>query len=203
MKPSRAGLKTVGKDRVRKPVMARSANSLDLVLSSLAETEALGQAIGRAVSGGDVLALIGELGVGKTSLVRGIATGLGAPTTSVSSPTFVLIHEYQGRLPLVHADLYRLQSDSDAESIGLSDYLTSHVVTAIEWADKFPMLLPLDRLDIRMMHRSRAGRKARLAAFGPQSRILLTHIKNDWQPGQGSAPTSRVTTVGRRKALKR
>jgi tRNA threonylcarbamoyladenosine biosynthesis protein TsaE len=88
--------------------------------------------------------LIGALGAGKTAMVRGIAAGLGAPSDSVSSPTFVLVREYQGRLPLMHIDLYRLRTDAEAESIGLSDYFAGRAVAVIEWADRFPFLLPED-----------------------------------------------------------
>ena len=92
--------------------------------------------MGSAMKGGEILALFGPLGAGKTALVRGMAAGLDAPSTAVSSPTFVLIHEYHGRLPLAHVDLYRLPSARDIESIGLQEYLTGPTVAAIEWADK-------------------------------------------------------------------
>ena len=99
--------------------MVTSVSSLDLHLSSPRETESFGNAIGQLLRGGEVLALIGELGAGKTALVRGIVAGLGAPAASVTSPTFLLVHEYQGRLPIIHIDLYRLQRLEETESIGL------------------------------------------------------------------------------------
>jgi tRNA threonylcarbamoyladenosine biosynthesis protein TsaE len=146
-------------------------------LPSGAATEALGQSIGQAVRGGEVLALVGELGAGKTSLVRGIADGLQAPA-AVSSPTFVLIHEYQGRLPLVHVDLYRLRSEAEAEAIGLQEYFDGRAVTAIEWADRFPALLPADRLDLRLRHVSPTARTAELSARGPAARALLNRMRS-------------------------
>lgn len=158
--------------------MARSISSLDLILSSSGETETFGYAIGQLLRGGDVLALIGELGAGKTALVRGIVAGLGVPAASVTSPTFSIVHEYQARLPVIHIDLYRLQKSDDIESIGLSDYLTEDVAVAIEWADRFPQLLPEDRLEIRLAHRSRTSRRARVEARGSRSRSLLTRIRN-------------------------
>ena len=160
--------------------MATSVSSLDLLLSSPRETESFGYAIGQLLRGGQVLALIGELGAGKTALVRGIAAGLGVPADSVTSPTFVLVHEYQGRLPIIHIDLYRLQGPEEVESIGLSDYLTDSVAIAIEWADRFPQLLPEDRLEVRLAHRTRTTRKALLEARGSRSRSLLTRIKKIW-----------------------
>src|SRR5215813_10057687 len=90
-------------------------------LSSPLDTDRLGRAIGSVLTGGESLALSGALGAGKTALVRGIAAGLGAPAAAVSSPTFVLLHEYPGRLPLAHVDLYRLNSEQEAELIGLND----------------------------------------------------------------------------------
>ena len=132
--------------------MATSISPLDLILSSPDETESFGYAIGRLLRGGEVLALIGELGAGKTALVRGIVAGLGIPAASVTSPTYLIAHEYQGRLPLIHMDLYRLQRPEEAESIGLSDYLTGEKAVVIEWADRFPQLLPEDRLDVRFAH---------------------------------------------------
>lgn len=161
--------------------MGTSVSSLDLILSSLVETEAFGYAIGQLLRGGEVLALIGELGVGKTALVRGIASGLGVPVASVSSPTFLLVHEYHGHLPVIHIDLYRLQKPEETESIGLSDYLTDDVVVAIEWADRFPQLLPEDRLDVTLAHRTKTTRRMLVEARGSRSRSLLTRIKNAWR----------------------
>ena len=184
-------------------MIASPAGSLDLVLSSCSETESLGRAIGCALKGGEVLALTGELGAGKTALVRGIAAGVGAPPASVSSPTFVLIHEYRGRLPLIHVDLYRLHSTAEAESIGLQDYFTGQAVTAIEWADRFPALLPEDRLEVRLTHRSLATRNARLVAHGPQSIALLTQIKQTRLPARRSTPSRQANPRSRRKVLKR
>ena len=138
-----------------------------------------------------MLALCGELGAGKTALVRGIAAGLGAPPAAVSSPTFVFIHEYQGRLPLIHIDLYRLRSETDAAAIGMTEYFNGPAVTAIEWADRFPALLPKDRLDVELTHRSPATRNARLSAHGPQSFRLLSRVK------KAQRPPSRLSTARR------
>src|SRR5689334_23165438 len=127
--PSRAAV------RGARPTWRRS-------LSSPLETDRLGRVIGSVLMGGESLALSGTLGAGKTALVRGIAAGLGAPAEAVSSPTFVLLHEYRGRLPLAHVDLYRIDSLRDTESIGLDDYLSGSTVVAVEWADKALALLP-------------------------------------------------------------
>ena len=93
---------------------------------------------------GDVLALAGELGAGKTQFVKGVAAGLGHGD-SVTSPTFTLIHEYiGGRLALYHFDFYRADEANEIAGIGFDDYLADEAVLAIEWADKFPELLPSD-----------------------------------------------------------
>ncbi len=162
--------------------MATSVSSLELLLSSPGKTESFGYAIGQMLRGGEVLALIGELGAGKTALVRGIAAGLGVAADSVTSPTFMLVHEYQGRLPVIHIDLYRLQRPEEAELIGLTDYLADDVAVAIEWADRFPQLLPDDRLEVRLAHRTRRTRGAQLEARGSRSRSLLARIKKILRP---------------------
>lgn len=147
----------------------------ELNLPSPLHTDRLGRAIGSSLQGGETLALYGPLGAGKTALVRGMAAGLGAPSTGVSSPTFVLIHEYRGRLPLAHIDLYRLISVREIESIGLEEYLSGPTVAAIEWADKGRALLPHDRLEIELRHHTVQSRSIRLTATGPLSAALLAN----------------------------
>src|SRR5580698_446032 len=107
---------------------------------SVAETLEFGGRLARELQRGDVIALSGELGAGKTALVKGIAHGLGI-TMDVTSPTFTLIHEYVGgRLPLFHVDLYRLDTVSQALAVGIEDYLNGPGVTVIEWAERIAPL---------------------------------------------------------------
>ncbi len=153
--------------------------------------------------GGEVIALIGELGAGKTALVKGIAAGLKAPASSVSSPTFVLIHEYAGRLPLIHVDLYRLRTEAEAGNVGLQEYFSGPAVTAIEWADRFPGLLPPDRLEAHLKHTSPGGRTVQLSAHGTRSRALLQQIVRSRQPAQRLARSRRSAPHGRRKVTAR
>lgn len=147
---------------------------------SPAETDHLGQILGRCARGGEVLALFGNLGTGKTALVRGLATGLGASPSNVSSPTFTLIHEYHGRRSLAHADLYRIRSSTELPHLGLSEYLDGHRVVAIEWAEKAGAELPPDRLEICFEHLTTRTRLVRLKALGIQARRLLTLAEKQW-----------------------
>lgn len=153
-----------------------AACSLRLTLPSRTATVSLGRTLGRALRGGEVLGLIGELGAGKTALVKGIAEGLNVPASAVTSPTFVLIHEYQGRMPLIHVDLYRLRSPAEAETLGLHEYFHWPAVTVIEWADRFPALLPEDHLVVRLTHGRSTVRRAHLSALGDQAVALLARI---------------------------
>jgi tRNA threonylcarbamoyladenosine biosynthesis protein TsaE len=121
-----------------------------LVSNSPAATLALGRKMGNLLAKGIVIALIGELGCGKTLLTRGICEGLKVPLRQVNSPTFVLVNEYQGRLPVFHMDLYRLGGEADVVELGITDYLsrTESGILIIEWAEKIPSLLPEDLLTV-------------------------------------------------------
>lgn len=162
--------------RLRPPV-SKSKPTWDMTSRSAGETDRLGQALGLTLRGGEFLALLGTLGAGKTTLVRGIAKGLKADPSSVSSPTFVLAHEYRGRLDLVHVDLYRIRSPHELESTGLTEYLSKSAVAAVEWADKLPGWWPDDRLEIEFRHRTIGSRAIRLSAHGPGSTGLLARAK--------------------------
>ena len=100
-----------------------------------AETIALGRDLGRRLAGGDVILLAGPLGAGKTAFARGLAEGLGCDTTAVASPTFTIVHEYPGPVPLQHADLYRLTAE-EVDDLGLDDLMEGHVL-AVEWPDRW------------------------------------------------------------------
>lgn len=132
---------------------------------SAAETLELGRALGRELLAGDVVALCGDLGSGKTVFVRGIAEGVGADPDEVRSPTFTLCHSYFGRLILHHFDLYRLEEQEELFQLGFDEYLDPEdAVTAVEWGDKFSMFMPNDALWVRFdMH-------------GPQERQVSFHV---------------------------
>ncbi len=147
-----------------------------MVSHSTADTERLGHMIGNGLQGGEVFALYGEVGTGKTALIRGLAAGLGAGPRTVSSPTFVLIHEYQGRLPLAHADLYRLDSAQSLPHLGLEEYFDGRTVVAVEWAERAGNELPLDRVDIRFSHQSPTERTIMITTTGLRAHEALTRI---------------------------
>jgi tRNA threonylcarbamoyladenosine biosynthesis protein TsaE len=128
-----------------------------------AETLELGRGEGARSRAGDVIALCGDLGAGKTQFVKGLAAGLQTDA-EVTSPTFTLIHEYAGgRLPVYHFDFYRIGSAAEALALGLDEYLENGGVSVIEWADKFPDLLPAHARWFRFSHRADGAREISLA----------------------------------------
>jgi tRNA threonylcarbamoyladenosine biosynthesis protein TsaE len=131
------------------------------------ETVRLGKRIGRLLNAGDIVALTGELGTGKTHLIKGLAAGTGIRKSSyVSSPSFTFIHEYSGKVPFYHIDLYRLESEKEAEELGLEEYLGSVGITAIEWADKIFARLPQERLLIRLLYVDDHSRSIEISGTG-------------------------------------
>lgn len=110
----------------------------------------LGAAFGRAARGGEVIALMGTLGAGKTQFVKGLALGLDVPPEKVRSPTFILMQSYAGRLLLTHIDLYRLESYDEMCSLGLEEEIEDAGLAAIEWADKGEAFLPPGRLKLSL-----------------------------------------------------
>jgi tRNA threonylcarbamoyladenosine biosynthesis protein TsaE len=114
------------------------------------ETIALGQQLGAELAGGVVL-LIGNLGAGKTTIAKGIVSARGQTAPEdVSSPTFTLIHQYGGENPVYHIDLYRLDEAREVEGLGLDDLFASGSLVLMEWAERFPSLLPAGRTEIRL-----------------------------------------------------
>jgi tRNA threonylcarbamoyladenosine biosynthesis protein TsaE len=118
--------------------------SLRLELFSEQETERLGQALAETAGPGTVIGLMGALGAGKTRLVRAIAERLGVDPAAISSPTFILIHEYEGRIPVYHFDAYRLESAQAFEDLGVADYWNAGGLCLVEWADRVRGLLPAE-----------------------------------------------------------
>jgi tRNA threonylcarbamoyladenosine biosynthesis protein TsaE len=120
-----------------------------IITNNAEETELIGERLASLLEAGDVLTLEGDLGAGKTTFTKGIAKGLGVSRT-VNSPTFTIVKEYEGRLPLYHMDVYRLE-DSD-EDIGFDEYFNGGGVSVVEWAQFIEDYLPINRLDIRIKY---------------------------------------------------
>jgi tRNA threonylcarbamoyladenosine biosynthesis protein TsaE len=143
-------------------------------LPSLAATEQFGRRLAGQLFPGAVVALIGPLGAGKTQLVRAIAEGLGtADARVVSSPTFVLIQEYDARIPIYHFDAYRLRGEADFDELGAHEYFRGEGVCLVEWADRVSGSMPTDRLDIRLIVVGETARRAELTAHGDRYRDIL------------------------------
>ena len=121
------------------------------ITKSPEETQALGEEIGRELSCGDIVAITGELGAGKTCLVQGIGWGAGVdPKVYMTSPSFTIIKAYRGRIPVHHIDLFRLNTIEEAYELPIEDYFFGKGVTIIEWADKIESLLPPGHLRIHI-----------------------------------------------------
>ncbi|MGZ3424991.1 MAG: tRNA (adenosine(37)-N6)-threonylcarbamoyltransferase complex ATPase subunit type 1 TsaE [Polyangia bacterium] len=142
--------------------------------ASHAETQTLGERLGRALVAGDVVALVGELGAGKTSFVQGLARGIGI-TGRVASPSFTIVNEHNGRLPLYHVDFYRLEDADELAAIGFEEYFGLGGVVVVEWADRFPRTLPDERLDVRIEITGEQTR--RLHVSGPSAARLASALQ--------------------------
>ncbi|MBA2273650.1 MAG: tRNA (adenosine(37)-N6)-threonylcarbamoyltransferase complex ATPase subunit type 1 TsaE [Actinobacteria bacterium] len=146
---------------------------LSLVTLGARETRLLGEALAPELAPGDIIALGGELGAGKTVWVQGLAAGLGV-SARVTSPTFTLVHEYHGRHRLLHVDVYRLESIGDLVDLGFEEWLESDAIMVIEWGDAVGPLLPDRRLevDIRLGH----GADERAIDFRPGGREWVAKL---------------------------
>ena len=122
---------------------------MEFLSHSVTETEALGQRLGQALHPGDVVAYFGDLGAGKTAFTRGLARGLGC-TGRVTSPTFTIVNEHEGPIPLFHFDMYRLGSSDELFDIGWEDYLTRGGVCAVEWSEQVADALPEDAVTVTL-----------------------------------------------------
>jgi tRNA threonylcarbamoyladenosine biosynthesis protein TsaE len=151
--------------------------TVTLELPDLGATEALGRRLGRLLFPGAVVALIGPLGAGKTHLTRAVAEGLGiADARVVSSPTFVLIHEYRARLPVYHFDAYRLRGVAEFLDLGAAEYLDGAGVCLVEWADRVPGCLPPEHMRVELKVTGETSRRATVTAMGERYEALVKGI---------------------------
>jgi tRNA threonylcarbamoyladenosine biosynthesis protein TsaE len=149
-----------------------------LVTESDQETIELGFTLGTLLEEGDVVALVGELGSGKTWFTKGIARGLGvSPSTVITSPSFALVNEYPGRTTLFHMDIYRLGSLSELLSAGIEEYLHSGGVAVLEWADRWPEILPDEVLKVELTIVNDHSRRITLSGRHPRTSSIIEVIK--------------------------
>lgn len=158
--------------------MTGEQTSFEIELTSEAETENLGCLIATHLQAGDVVALIGSLGAGKTRLVQAIASRLGIPPGVVNSPTFMLIQEYPGCIPLRHCDVYRLKSRDEFPELGLDELFATDGIALVEWADRVIEFLPDDRLDVRIEPTGLTARRVTLTGHSVRGNDLLLKIQS-------------------------
>lgn len=160
------------------PLVTTLSGDIDIVSHSAAQTQRLGARLGALCTGGDVILLEGDLGAGKTVFAKGIAEGLGI-RDHVTSPTFAIIHEYVGRLPLAHVDLYRLEGSDAALGTGLDDYLRAEGVTVVEWASRAAGVFGDDHVSVSFRHLSETKRGVRISPHGESSRDLVARFRHE------------------------
>jgi tRNA threonylcarbamoyladenosine biosynthesis protein TsaE len=151
-------------------------NRLDLISQSPEQTQKLGMRIGELALPGDVFLLVGELGTGKTCLTQGIAWGLGINEYAMS-PSFVIVRELYGRLPLYHIDLYRLDNIEESIDLGLDDYLYGKGICVVEWAEKALSILPKKHLMIKISYLSDTDRSFLMEPSGERYLGLVKQLE--------------------------
>jgi tRNA threonylcarbamoyladenosine biosynthesis protein TsaE len=158
--------------------------TLSIEVASEAETERIGRALARLARPGLVIGLVGTLGAGKTRLARALAEALGVDPGAIASPTFVLIHEYQGRIPVYHFDAYRLGGPDDFDALGASDYWSEgDGLCLIEWADRVADRLPRETWWVRIASTGDEGRRIRVES--PEAERVADLLAADQDPPIG------------------
>ncbi len=156
--------------------------TFSVVTQSPAQTVRLGRLLGEILPPGTFVALMGSLGAGKTVLTKGLARGLGVEDDrEVTSPTFVLVNEYRGRVPVFHLDLYRLGGYAEVEEIGWDEFVSGPGVTIVEWADKVAEDLPSERIEIQLQWEGEEKRKLEFFGRGERGRTLVEELKQKWE----------------------
>lgn len=148
-----------------------------VISKSIDDTIRLGTRLGKLLRKGDVVALSGELGSGKTTFIKGIARGAGVRETRyVNSPSFVIVREYKGRIPLYHFDVYRLDDPSGLETVGYKDFFYGGGASVIEWADKIREFLPDEYLEIELLVKGENEREIKISSHGARYEKLLENL---------------------------
>jgi tRNA threonylcarbamoyladenosine biosynthesis protein TsaE len=163
-----------------KSVTGEKVKSFTVTTDSNEETLELGRRIGSLLADGDVVALTGELGAGKTWFTKGVALGFGVPgRTIVTSPSFALVNEYEGRSTLIHMDLYRLERLSDFVSAGLEEFFYGPGLVVMEWADRFPEVLPERSLGVRVDILDECRREIILSGNHPRCTEIIERLEKE------------------------
>jgi len=158
--------------------------SWSVVTRSARQTMGWGKRLGRLLEGGEIIGLIGELGSGKTCFVRGLAAGLEVDSKAwIRSPTFTLINEYRGRLPIYHIDLYRVGSRHELEELNLREYLYSDGVSPIEWFDHLPADEVDEYLELKIEHVGGAKRKLNFTPHGERYERIINSLRAEKSKG--------------------
>jgi tRNA threonylcarbamoyladenosine biosynthesis protein TsaE len=160
--------------------MTAAHQALKIVSRSPEQTQNLGFKLGKLADPGDIFLLVGDLGTGKTCLTQGIANGLDI-LEYTHSPSFVLMREYQGRLPLYHVDLYRLDNIEEIVNLGLDEYLEGKGLCVIEWADRGMTVLPQNHLLIKLSHVAENERIFEFEPHGKRYKKLIKSLENDYK----------------------
>lgn len=155
-------------------------DEIQLSLKNEAATWQFGALLGGLLQPGDVVGLVGDLGVGKTRLTQAMSAGLGVAVEAVNSPTFSLIQEYVGRCPVRHCDTYRLREPEEFADLGLDELFGIDGVAIIEWADRVLDYLPREYLEIRISASDVTARQLIVKGVGLRGRELLSEIAKHW-----------------------
>jgi tRNA threonylcarbamoyladenosine biosynthesis protein TsaE len=153
---------------------------MEIISGSTQKTLDIGKMVSRKLEKGDIVCLFGDLGSGKTVLTKGIGLGLGVDKDKVTSPTFVILRQHEGKLPIYHFDLYRLNSPGDILDLGYEEYLFGEGISVIEWADKLGRLLPGEFLKIKLQVIGENQRKIMISGKGLRYKKLLEDIREDF-----------------------
>jgi tRNA threonylcarbamoyladenosine biosynthesis protein TsaE len=154
---------------MRAPTLSRTVRS-----DSPEETHRLGVRLGQLLRPGDFIGLVGDLGAGKTHLVRGVAEGAGVSRSEVASPTFAIVYPYQGRLPLYHADLYRLADYDELYATGFLDLVGGDGAVLVEWLDRIPEAAPREYLRLTLRYLDETARELVAESWGARPSQLLS-----------------------------
>jgi tRNA threonylcarbamoyladenosine biosynthesis protein TsaE len=156
-------------------------DTIRIQLNSLGDTEKLGRLLGSLAAPGDVICLDGDLGAGKTALSQAIARGLEVPDNCyVTSPSFAILHEYEGRIPMYHMDFYRLQDAGEVEDLGFEEYFYLTGVTVIEWSTRAIEILPNERMTLAIVQNDDLSRTVTIKGTKRYAE-MLQHISREFQ----------------------